>query len=68
MLLLLALLAAAGPPRTFRVDYVHVGTATCIMFTRDDVPFCAACRAAIDRILDLYAPRSEAAPGSGPAR
>jgi len=38
----------------------------CIMFTRDDVPFCAACRAAIDRILDLYAPRP--APGSGPAR
>jgi hypothetical protein len=28
----------------------------CIMFTRDDVPFCAACRSAIDRILDLYAP------------
>jgi hypothetical protein len=29
----------------------------CIMFTRDDVPFCAACRSAIDRIIDLYAPR-----------
>jgi len=29
----------------------------CIMFTRDEVPFCAACRAGIDRILDLYAPR-----------
>jgi IgA Peptidase M64/Peptidase M64 N-terminus len=38
----------------------------CIMFTRDDVPFCAACRSALDRILDLYAPR--AAAGSGPAR
>jgi len=37
----------------------------CIMFTRDDVPFCAACRSALDRILDLYAPRSAA--GSGPA-
>jgi hypothetical protein len=37
-----------------------------LMFTRDDVPFCAACCAAIDRILDLYAPRP--APGSGPAR
>ena len=35
----------------------------CIMFTRDDVPFCAACRAAIDRILDLYAPRKALAPG-----
>jgi hypothetical protein len=31
----------------------------CIMFTRDDVPFCAACRSAIDRILDLYAARSQ---------
>jgi len=38
----------------------------CIMFTRDDVSFCAACRSAIDRILDLYAPRPAA--GSGPAR
>jgi hypothetical protein len=26
----------------------------CIMFTRDQVPFCAVCRRAIDRILDLY--------------
>jgi IgA Peptidase M64/Peptidase M64 N-terminus len=31
----------------------------CIMFTRDDVPFCAACRSALDRILDLYAPRRQ---------
>jgi len=29
----------------------------CVMFSRDDVPFCAACRSAIDRIIDLYAPR-----------
>lgn len=35
-----------------------------IMFTRDDVLFCAACRSAIERILDLYAPRA----GSGAAR
>jgi hypothetical protein len=26
----------------------------CIMFTRDDVPFCAACRAGISRVIDLY--------------
>jgi IgA peptidase M64 len=26
----------------------------CIMFTRDPVPFCAVCRRAIERILDLY--------------
>jgi hypothetical protein len=27
----------------------------CVMFSRDDVPFCSACRAALDEILDLYA-------------
>jgi hypothetical protein len=26
----------------------------CIMFTRDNVPFCAVCRRAIEKILDLY--------------
>jgi hypothetical protein len=26
----------------------------CIMFTRDAVPFCAVCRRAIERVLDLY--------------
>jgi len=26
----------------------------CIMFTRDQVPFCAACRRAIERMIDLY--------------
>jgi IgA peptidase M64/peptidase M64-like protein len=26
----------------------------CIMFTRDEVPFCLVCRRAIDAILDLY--------------
>jgi hypothetical protein len=26
----------------------------CIMFTRDNVPFCAVCRRAIEQILDLY--------------
>jgi hypothetical protein len=25
----------------------------CIMFTRNAVPFCAACRRAIERIIDL---------------
>ncbi len=28
--------------------------ADCVMFTRDNVPFCAVCRRAIDVILDLY--------------
>ena len=31
--------------------------ADCIMFTRDEVPFCAACRRAIETILDLYSRR-----------
>jgi hypothetical protein len=29
----------------------------CIMFSRNDVPFCAPCRRAISRIIDLYAGR-----------
>ena len=29
--------------------------ADCIMFTRDNVPFCIVCRRAIQQILDLYA-------------
>ena len=29
----------------------------CIMFTRDRVPFCAVCRRAIERVIDLYAMR-----------
>jgi hypothetical protein len=33
----------------------------CIMFSRNDVPFCAACRRAIDQVIGLYAsPRSPA--------
>jgi hypothetical protein len=29
--------------------------ADCVMFTRDEVPFCQVCRAALDRVIDLYA-------------
>jgi hypothetical protein len=29
--------------------------ADCIMFTRDEVPFCAVCRRALERVIDLYA-------------
>jgi hypothetical protein len=29
--------------------------ADCVMFSRDPVPFCAVCRRALDRVLDLYA-------------
>jgi len=28
----------------------------CVMFTRDEVPFCAVCRHAIEAVIDLYAP------------
>ena len=35
----------------------------CVMFTRNDVPFCAVCRRAINRVIDLYAGE-----GSPPAR
>jgi len=31
--------------------------ADCIMFTRDEVGFCAVCRRAIERVIDLYATR-----------
>jgi hypothetical protein len=27
----------------------------CVMFTRDEVPFCSVCRGALDRIIDMYA-------------
>jgi hypothetical protein len=36
--------------------------ADCIMFTRDEVGFCAVCRRAIERVIDQYAPRPAAAP------
>ncbi len=29
--------------------------ADCIMFTRDEVPFCSVCRRALERVIDLYA-------------
>jgi hypothetical protein len=29
----------------------------CIMFTRNPVPFCAVCRRAIERVIDLYTGR-----------
>src|SRR5262249_8526098 len=29
----------------------------CIMFSRNEVPFCAACRRAISRVIDLYTGR-----------
>jgi hypothetical protein len=34
----------------------------CVMFSRNDVPFCAVCRRAIERIIDLYAGRAAEKP------
>ncbi len=28
--------------------------ADCVMFTRNEVPFCAVCRRALDKVIDLY--------------
>ena len=36
----------------------------CVMFSRDDVPFCAVCQRAIGQVIDLYAGPKP----SGPAR
>jgi len=27
----------------------------CVMFTRDEVPFCSVCQRALDRVIDQYA-------------
>ena len=35
----------------------------CIMFTRDDVPFCAVCRRAIEKVMDLYTKAAPAQSG-----
>ena len=29
----------------------------CVMFSRNEVPFCAACQRALSRVIDLYAGR-----------
>ena len=46
--------ARSKAPTTRRSGYYRP-QADCIMFTRDNVPFCAVCRRAIEQILDLYA-------------
>ena len=42
-------------PTTDRLPFPYRPEADCIMFTRDEVGFCAVCRRAIERIIDLYA-------------
>ncbi len=50
--------ARSRGPCTRRKGYYRP-QADCIMFTRDEVGFCAVCRRAIERVIDLYA-RTEA--------
>ena len=38
----------------FRVEGDFRSQADCIMFTRDEVPFCAACMRALERVMVLY--------------
>ena len=46
--------SARSKERTTRRGASSGPQADCIMFTRDEVPFCAVCRRAIERVLDLY--------------
>jgi hypothetical protein len=58
---------AAGPVGAFEgAMYEARGyyrpQADCIMFTRDEVGFCAPCRRALERVIALYAPSGRASP------
>jgi len=49
-----------GPVGAFEgANYVATGyyrpQADCVMFSRDEVPFCKVCQRALDRVIDLYA-------------
>ena len=46
--------SARSRARTTRRKGYYRPQSDCIMFTRDEVPFCAVCRRAIETILDLY--------------
>jgi hypothetical protein len=39
----------------YEVKGLYRSETDCIMFTRDEVGFCAVCRRAIERVIDLYA-------------
>ncbi len=42
---------------SYQAKGMYRAQADCVMFSRNDVPFCAACRAAIERVLDQYTKR-----------
>jgi hypothetical protein len=48
-----------APQGTYR------GQADCVMFARDEVPFCAVCQHAIEEVIDLYS-RQARSPVAGP--
>ncbi len=59
-----ALLSAAGHAgevgafqgANYDAEAFYRPEADCVMFTRDEVPFCAVCRRALEAVIDLYAP------------
>jgi len=50
---ILPILGAVYEPRGY-----YRPQSDCVMFTRDDVPFCRVCQRAITRVIDLYAARA----------
>jgi len=57
---LLSSVKPAGATGAFEgANYKPKGTyrpnVDCIMFTRDEVPFCPVCRRTLERVIDLYA-------------
>jgi hypothetical protein len=41
----------------YQAEGYYRSQSDCIMFTRDEVGFCAACRRGIERVIDMYAHR-----------
>ena len=38
----------------YEAQGLHRPAADCVMFTRDDVGFCAVCSRSIERVIDLH--------------
>ena len=51
--------APSGAPTTTRRRYYRPQL-DCVMFTRDEVPFCRVCERALGTVIDLYAGRPRA--------
>ena len=46
--------APSGAPTTMRRP-TTAPQLDCVMFTRDEVPFCRVCQRALEQVIDLYA-------------